>query len=187
MTQSPMDHDNKIILRIRRHVNVRGAMVGVIIGFLSFGGLILLIYWIISFPNGPIFPGLLTVSIIIAIFIFLTILSVPRSVRPLTVEVGTHNISCIEMGQQIFWGPDVHVDVKRDDIFRNHEFGPLAGIRVHSQNCGEISVYAEDGWEIEDVRRLWESIMELIPVKGLQMDDELNWYLKYRKDTGKDR
>ena len=109
-----------------------------------------------------------------------------QSMRPLTVEVGTSNISCIEMGIEISWGPEVHVDVKRDDAYRNRQFGPLAGIHVYSKNGGDITVYAEDGWEIEDVRSLWKPIMDLVRTKGLKMDDELMWYLEYRKDLGLD-
>lgn len=75
----------------------------------------------------------------------------------------------------------------RDDTYRDHQFGPLAGIHVYSPSGGDITVYAEDGWEIEDVRSLWKPIMDLVGTKGLKMDDELMWYLEYRKDVGMDR
>lgn len=105
--------------------------------------------------------------------------------RPLMVTVRPDRIRLtIKRGKhkEIVWGPKVHVDVELDDRFSKTQYGPLAGIGVYIPNEIGITVYAEDGWNIEDVRKMLRPIMGLIKEKGLTMDEEMLEYIKYQRD-----
>jgi hypothetical protein len=190
MRSSTRNEGDEVIHRVRRRANPKGAWGLVTVGTLIVFGLAMVTVWNITYPNGPLFIEWAVMSAFAAVLIAVGIPYGIYHMRPMTVEVGIDRISSIDtIGNltQIAWGPDVHVDVKRDDQFSNREFGPLAGITVYCDGGGSVTVNAEEGWTIEDVRGLWAPIIGLVREKGLQIDEELSWYLEYRKDTGKDR
>ena len=88
--------------------------------------------------------------------------------------------------EEIEFDTKVTVDVVMLKSFENDTHGPLAGYVIESTRREFISFKAVDGWEISDIRSLWDPLYSVIREKSVHMDDGLLKYVAYRSEKGLD-
>ena len=131
MSETDRVEGDEVILHIRRYGSRGGSWTGVIVGILFIVGLVMAYYWYLTEVPNEFCCGIL-ITVVLIVIVYVIVVEIDNR-RALTVDVCTDMISCMDKkgkGPIITWGPDVHVDVKRDDRYTDPEFGPLAEAEV---------------------------------------------------------
>lgn len=183
MTSVEPDKGDRASLHISRRQRAPWRLV--IVGTAALVGSIAITYWNLTYPGGPFDPVWAFMSSFAAVLAVIGIALGIHDTRPLTVIIGPDGISCVgRETTEIAWGPDVRVDVRRDDAYGDRRYGPLAGWSVSDGSGATITIDAGDGWDIEDVRRLWGPVADIVETRQLNVGDEMRWYMRYREDVG---
>ena len=139
--------------------------------------------------NGYTSPWQL-VTLIFALFFGIWIYFETNKMRSsriiLTPSSITHYLSDRKV-EEIEFDPNVTLDVVTLKSFENDTHGPLAGYVIESTRREFISFKAVDGWEISDIRSLWDPLYSIIIENSVQMEDGLLKYIEYRAEKKLDQ
>jgi hypothetical protein len=175
---------DEVILRVRRRAFQGGSKLLVVAG-----SLFLVMLTVVNMANvmGPGIGSipLLAFSIFTGIVLGAAILAEIHTMLPQVIIPRTDGITClVERNKRIDipWGPKVHVDVIPDDRLERNPIGPMAGLGFYVPDDVGIVVHVEDGWNIDDVWRMFRSSLGIIKEKGLRMDEDMVAYIRYLRD-----
>jgi len=108
-----------------------------------------------------------------------------NDMKPSIISIGPKGIKKWSNGKlrkEIMWGPNVITDVILNDRYQSIDYGPLSGYLFYIKNKVTISISADVGFSIHDIREFWNHYIVLADEHIEHKGNDLSDYLRSREE-----